>query len=669
MPAKSRFSTARSEYVPAARIAKSNTIFDFRGLDYSSPYDLIQKGRTPFAKNFRLYEDDDSSRRVAISTRKGSSAYSQVLNEAAGAEDTDITGAGDALVDKLLEWKAVPFTASATGRLTKVELNVRKGTGQSALVVELWTDVAGVPGSKISDTSIPADAISSSYSYQPAYFIDAPSVTSASTYWIVAYIQDDGEGAYQWSFNTDSATAMTSNSGVAGFVATDYSLNFKTYTSSNAIERGMFRFNKDSGVNKTVVVYGTTLYSVDDNTGAFTSIATGLSSSATRYSWAVADGKLFWVNGYDDLMAWDGTDVETITDTELPILSQIIMHRDRLFGVVAAEPNKIVWSENPGNPSDLPTDEQWYYAWLSVNFWYVPAPKVADPIVAMVGFQNVLKIFTTNSKYDFYGYDLTNFELRQSIGKKGAVSSSVFADESFIYFVGDDGFYRHNGSSDELISDLIQPLFASIAFPENITIAKWKRQIRFYFGSSGSGNNTDCLLYHTVYEEWQHDTEVYAKRGVTWTDADDDGRLIESSSITPRINQAEVDYDNMGKPIDFAYWTKYESLGMPAQRKRLLKYFPLFEPVGRAFTINVDMDKDRSNTPVYNSVTLTFTGALWGTFDWGDGTTWGDQTKFKPQKLRYPGYAYYWQMRISRRGINNPVMFFGVQYSYKAKRL
>lgn len=670
MPSKSRFSSAQTNYVPTGRVAKSNTIFDFRGLDYTNPYDLIQKGRTPFAKNFRLYDEDDSSRRVAISTRKGSAGYTEVLNEAADASNVVTTGAANKPVDKLLEWKAMPFTATTTGHLSKVELNVRKGNGQSALIVEVWTDDgAGLPGTKLTDSSILPSAIDATYGYKAAHFVDSPAITSGQKYWIVAYIQDDGAGAYEWASNTASALAKTSNSGASGFTATSYSLNFKAYTAANTVEKGGFRFNQEGGTNRTMVVYGTTLYAVDDNDGTFEEVQTGLSTDASEYSWTIADGKLFWVNGYDDLKAWDGTTVETITDTELPILSMITFHRDRLIGVVAAEPNKLVFSEAPGNPSDLPADEQWYYAWLSIGFIYVPAPKVADPIMAIVSFQDVLKIVTTNSKYDLYGYDPDSYTLRQSTGKKGAISKSILADESFLYFVGNDGFYRHNGSSDELISDLIQPVFENIAFPENINIAKWKRQIRFYFGANGSANNTDCLLFHTVYEEWQHDTEVFAKRGIVFTDADDDGRLVETSSIIPQITRAEVDYNNFGRAIDFAYWTRYDSLGMPAQRKRLLKYFPLFEPVGRAFTINVDMDKDRSNVPVHNQVTLTVTGALWGAFEWGDGTVWGDTTKFKPQKLRYPGYAYYWQMRISRRAISNPVMFFGVQYSYKAKRL
>lgn len=75
----------------------------------------------------------------------------------------------------------------------------------------------------------------------------------------------------------------------------------------------------------------------------------------------------------DDVSIAD-TGIEYIVDDQLPILSDIIMHKDRLWGVVASDPNKLVFSENPGNPSNLPVGQQWYRQWLSVSFLYVPRP-------------------------------------------------------------------------------------------------------------------------------------------------------------------------------------------------------------------------------------------------------------------------------------------------------
>ena len=808
MPGRSKFSAPRTTAVPSTRNNPTETQFDFRGLDTTSPYDLIEKGRTPFAKNFRLYADNEDGRQIAVSSRKGPGDYVAPIDETANVSNTSTTGQSAASVGVIMNWRAMPFTPSATGRLTKLEFNVRKGTGRGPVIVEIYSDDTNKPGNKIADSSIASADILDAYSYVPATFIEAPLLTSYVKYWFVLKVQDDGADGYQFASNTTSTLSLLSSAGLGGLMPTSYSLNFKSYLSSSQKDKGMFRFTPQDGVNKTLAVYGTTMYAVNDANGTVSPIISNLSPLASVYNFTSGDGKVFWVNGIDPLTAWNGTTaasntekitngtfevnttgwasaggsgntisrttgdfhsgvaslsvaatsgvrsatqtmnytqfkevtvsfwvkatagnsiyaymtgpnenigtpvtttgawqlvtynytpaiagtvltigsstanfvlddvsvketgIEKITNANLPILFTIKMHKDRLAGVSANDRNKLVFSENPGNPSNAVATAQWYYAWLSVSFIYVPAPRFGQPIVGIEPFQDVLKIFTTNKKYDLYGSDRGSYTLREAIGSEGAVSQQgIMSDENSIYFISRNGLFLHNGSGDKLISEKIQSEFRRMTNKENATIAKWNRQIRFYYSVGGASFNSETLLFHTDYEEWQHDTEVFVNRAVAFTDNNDDGRLIESSSFVGSIYNAEQNYHSLGKAIDFAYWTKYDSLNGPAQKKRLLKYFPLIQSIGQEFIVNVDMDKDQSDSPVHNEILLEGGAAQWGNFEWGDGTLWGGSSGFKPRKLRFPGFAYYWQMRLSRRGINNPVFFFGVQYSYKAKRL
>lgn len=652
--------------VPTPRSPKNHVILEYSGLDALNPHDLVDKGRSPFAHDFRIYDSNSESRKVQVTTRKGAGIYTTTLGEAANVSNTSTSGASLTSVDPLLNWRAVKFTPSSTGRLTKIELNIKRNTGFAPLIVEIYDE----DWNKIADSSIPEDVIPDTVAYRPAYFIEAPNVTSGNDYYIVTHTQDDGYGEYQLSTNTASNIAFESNSGVAGMTAVDYAINFKTYIASELVEKGLYRFNQANGVNTTVVVFqndtNDVLYKVDDLTGTFVAVDSTLNKLAKEYSFAVMDGKLFYVNGYDQLRAWDGTTVETITDTELPILKHIQVYKDRLWGVSAEEDNKIVFSEVPGNPSNYPANQQWYYQWLSTSFMYQPAPKVADPIMALVPYQNVLKVITTGQKIDISGFDYTSFTASQNPDTKGAISSSIATDGSFIYHVGKEGIIRHNGTSGVNIATAIQPLFDDIPDKSKIKLAYWKNTLRVYCGQS---YNNEILIYDITRNEWMRDTDTWAKRGVAFNDADDEGQLIESSSIVPRLMYAETGYSGLGKPIDFVYWTKYESLGVPAQKKRILKFFPLFEPSDREFVIDVEMDKDMRNTPVKNQIKMTTAGAMWGGFDWGDGTAWGSQTAFIAPKLRFPGYAYYYQIRISRRAVNNQVKFYGTQYSYKLRRL
>jgi len=808
MPGRSKFSAPRTTAVPSTRNNPTETQFDFRGLDTTSPYDLIEKGRTPFAKNFRLYADNEDGRQISVSSRKGPGEYANPIDEATNVSNVSTTGQAAGSVGIIMNWRAMPFTPTVTSRLTKLEINIRKGTGSGPVIVEIYNDNSNKPGDKIADSSLASAAILDTYSYVSARFIEAPNLTASTKYWIVLKVQDDGGDGYQVATNTSSALSLLSSAGLGGLMPTTYSLNFKTYIASSKKDKGMFRFTPQDGINKTLVVFDQTMYAVNDTNGTYAPIITGLSNQAVNYNFTSGDGKVFWVNGFDPLTTWNGTTtatnaekisngtfevntagwssaggsgntisrttgdfhsgvaslsvaatsgirsavqnvtftqfkevtvsfwvkatagndiyaymtgpnvnigtpvtttgawqlvsysyapavagtsitigstsanftlddvsiketgIEKIVNGNLPILFTIKMHKDRLAGVSASDRNKLVFSENPGNPSNAAVTAQWYYAWLSVSFIYVPAPRFGQPIVGIEPFQDVLKIFTTNKKYDLYGSDRGSYTLREAIGSEGAVSQQgILSDENNIFFISRNGLFLHNGSGDKLISEKIQSEFRRMTNKENATLAKWNRQIRFYYSVGGMSYNSEALLYHNDYEEWQHDTEVYVNRAVAFTDNNDDGRLIESSSFVGSIQNAEQNYSSLGKAIDFAYWTKYDSLGGPAQKKRLLKYFPLIQSIGQEFLVSVDMDKDQSDSPVQNEIMLAGGAAQWGSFNWGDGTLWGGATGFKPRKLRFPGFAYYWQMRLSRRGVNNPVFFFGVQYSYKAKRL
>lgn len=676
MPYISRFSRRVRQVIPSSNQSEPITRLDFRGLDTTSPYDVVQNNRSPFAHDFRIYAEESDSRRVAISSRKGSGTYVTALSEAADQQNTSATGAADQSIGVVTEWKAMKFTAGVTGPLTKLELRLKKTTSSSGpIVIKVYTNNAGIPGTLIGESGILNSDISTSYAYVPAHFIEAPAVTSGSVYWIVAYIQDDGSNTYSWSSNTSTTLALTSNTTGQSWASTAYSLNFKTYVCSTALIKGGARYAPTSAENRTVIPIGTSVYSVDDVTGAMTAILTGQNANATHYYFAYADDKLFWVNGFDNLKTWDGTTVETITHANLPILSNIIFHNNLLIGISAADPNRFVYSEAPGN--DDGSGNLWYKAYLSTSFQYVPTSKASDPLTGMAVFQDNLYFFTRSAKYALYGKDPGSFLLRQSTGKKGAVSQgAIHADENYIYFAAPDGFYRFNGAKDEIISDFtwnrggsIQSEYASIADVDKVFVTKWKRGVRMYYPSSGAPVNDSCVIWHTVFQEWLRDTDSFVSFAIPLTDGNDDDKLVELSSVCPRATYAEQDYNNLGKAINFEYHCKNDSLGMPAVRKRITKFFPLLEGDGGNYPVQVGVDKDMENETRYVDYELAEGGVRIGEFSVGDGTLIEKDVQFSPKRFRISGYAYYWQPRIKRRAINNRVRFIGYTLAIRTKRL
>lgn len=672
------FMNERKVNIPQGRKTPTAAILDLRGLDLVTPVDLMNDGHTPFAKNFRLYAQQSDDRRVAVSSRKGPGFYITPLGEAQAVVNTATTGASTAEVGTITNVHYQQWTAASSDRLTRLDISVgNNNTGKGTLRVDVYSDVSGRPGAKLAQSSLSNGELALTPGYETVRFINPVKLVSGAQYWYVVYIQDDGQGTYQLGTTTAGTKAYKTNSSLASGALQTYGLNFRTYTAVDSIFKGSYRFARDNGNNVTLVAHGTTMYRVDETTKALVSITTGLSALATEYVFANGDNKVFWVNGYDSLKAWNGTTVETITDADLPILSQIIMHKDRLWGVTASDPNKLVFSENPGNPAfdstgAIPTTatQQWYYAWLSVSFIYVPRPHNGSPITGLVSFQDALHVFTADRKYVITGYDRGSFNQREATGNRGALSHrGITSDENSIYFVSDDGLYEYNGSSDTKISERITPLFEGCPRKDYITPIVWKGKVRFYMSSDASPVNDVTLLYNKELKEFEFDTETFIDTAIYYGDADDEQDLIEFSSLAPVAYKAEQAYSSLGAPIDFEYQFAYNSLGSPAQRKRILKFFPLFQGVDSTFKVNIEVDRDFQNSPRIKEIMLVVNGSEWGGFNWGDGTLLGGNTSFKMNRLRFSGYGYYWQPRVSRNAVENRVAFIGAQFSYKTKRI
>lgn len=797
---------------------KMSAALDLRGLDLVTPVDLLADGRTPWSKNFRLFAQQADDRRVAVSSRKGPGAYISPLNETLSDSIQSSVGASSAKVGYILGMHAQPLTMASNGRLTRIDIkvhNVDLATGP--LMVQVWSNIDNKPGKLLTESSILGGDIGNTSAWKTARFVNAISLTSGTKYWIVLQLQDDGRNQYTLATTTDGTKAWTSNSSLSALTEQTYALNYRLYTATDMVDKGSYRFNRENGDNRTVVAYDQTMYFIDEGSKTLTPIVSGLSSQATEYNFTNGDGKVFWVNGYDQLTAWDGTTesshtnkvqnpgfetntsgwegvaatitrstteyqsgiaslqvattttaetgtkyqfpfeamkrykvtfwakaatarniffrftgnadtslanltttwqkyefyyiptaidasstrgavfrfnnivgnvfidnveiketgLEYIIDSELPILSDVLMHKDRIWGVAAADRNKLVFSENPGNPAYDPLgvtptvkQQQWYYEWLSVSYWYVPRPFNGSPITAIVSFQDALTVFTQDNKYILSGYDRGSLNLRQSTGIKGALSKrGVASDANKIYFVADDGLYEYNGSSDDKISSLASPLFDGCGHKEKIAPVIWKNQVRFYMASQGSDVNNTCLIYDKDVGELLYDTDTYVKGALYYNDADDEQQLAEFSSLVPTVYYAEQNYHSVGAPIDFEYRLKYDSMGSPMQRKRLKRFYPILQGVDSTFNIQLAMDKDFEDSPKIKEQLLTVNGAKIGEFIIGDGTILGGDKSFKPKRQSYSGYAYYWQLRVKRKGVNNRVAFVGAQYSYKTKRL
>lgn len=657
----SRFNKQKA-VTPSGNRLRGDVLVTLAGLDQKTPSELIANGRTPEAKNFRLYDQSEGGREVAVSTRKGPGFYVEPLNETIGQSEVATSGTVQIGVGNIYAQK---ITTSFSGIFTKADVHVG-GSGFGPLRIDIYRDNNGKPGDLISESSVyPTQA----QGWQTARFLRGFQIDSGDVIWLVMYIQDDGYGEYTLS-TTASTGGYYSQSSILGLAEQTYGLPFRLYSAPKNPDKGFYRFNRENGTNITLVAFGTGIYKINETTHQYELIASGFNANAKEYSFTNGDGSVFWVNGFDQLRKYDGTTVETITDTELPILSMITFHKDRIMGVSASDPNRIVFSENPGNPSDLPANQQWYRQWLSVSFAYAPRPKNGSPITGIKSFQDNLIILTQDGKYVLSGSDRGNYYMRESTGFKGALSQrGITSDPNFIYFVSHDGIYRFNGSKDDKISKLIQPLFDKCPNKQDITLSLWQNKLRVYMASGFSTFNDICAVFDLDFDEWMLDTDTFINRALFYQDADDDMELIEFNSLTGAAYYAEQDFNALGGPIDFDYRLRYNSFGTPAQRKKIKKFFPLVQAVGKPFKITHGIDRDFADAPRNKEEQLNVGGTQLGNMPLDGSVVLSGKIAYKPRKISVSGNARTFQYRVSRKAVDNQVAFMGVQLTYKEKRL
>lgn len=631
--------------------------------DYSKGMNTYIANDVLSDKYLRLAQDARIVTLGEYETRRGFDFHSDAAGETEDDTITSTTGAADKSFSDTTRLAQV-FTAGANGRLSKVEVNLKNdASAQGTVLVAIYTDDSGEPGTLLSVSSIANAGITSSYGYITARFPDMPSITSASDYWIVCYVQADASGSYKWSSTTDETTALVSADSGGTWSATSYALNFKQHYSTAGTIKGLHRAYKSDGTAVTLIAHGTSLYSVNNSTGALTAIKTGLDASATHYRFVTVNDVVYYVNGFDGLRKWNFTTESQITATDY---THITEHKGLLFLVDAADPNKVVYS----NFAD-------YETFTSTDFIYVPSPKTGDPTTAMLSLNGYLLIWTRNNKFILSGDDNATFRLDEAPDQKGTFTQeTVTADKNFAYYLSDDGVYRTNGNEAQLLSENIYDDILTMGNKDVACIVVNKGRLYLWNTSAGSSVNDQCWVWNLnlsgdndVVEST--DTDAYVARATTAFN--DDDALLVGSSLVGQAHWQELasnDYNNLGAPLDWDIRTHYHHFNAPAAEKQVRRW--IFR-VG-AQTDSYDIQSQFAYDLRENWQTAATLGVQGSGFTWGDaGTVWGAFTWGSNSEWQFSRYIPGAYRRIAvgykHYAARQPQKFFGHTFVTVVRRL
>ena len=623
-----------------------------------------QKGQTKpvsFKDGIDTYKDNDDLKPSQLlagidvrfakigryKTRQGAARYSVPIGEAVNVSVTSTTGASTTNADGL-NYAAQKLTAASTARLTRIDVNLKKtASAAGTILVELRADSAGSPGDLIATSSIAASAVSTTAAYLPCYFITAPDITNGTSYWVVVRGQSTSVTGYQVTTTTSATTAKTSANAGVSYSTTSFALNVKLYTATSGGVKGVHRAYRPNGQKVTFMWHGSTMYSVDDGTGATTSVKTGLDASATKYRAQMVQDAVYYVNGLEKPYKYDFSTTTQLTSSPYTP-SLILEHKGLLMFVDADDKTRLYY-----------TNFAAFDTFTSTDFIYVPAPKSYDSLTALAKLNGVLYLFANRNKFQLYGSDNATFSLDEAASQRGTFSQeSVVFDANFIYHADEEGIWQFNGTAEKNLALPFLEDYKANPNKNKIVLDIYNGRLFAFYPSEGSAENDQCYVMNLGLDVFESiDTNAYV--GMTFGRYAQDDIFIQASNRVGAIYYGESstsDYTQLGAPLEYELRTAYSHYETPGQYKRAPKWRPSFASADADYSVQCGYAFDFGDDVTYQDVSLLGTGVQ---FDDGvlfdNGAVFAGQSIVEPTNLLIPGKFKRLQRRYKHVAAREPV--------------
>ena len=529
--------------------------------------------------------------------------------------------------------------------------------------VSIHADDGGIPGDVVATSTIDPTDVTATAQYLTARFIQAPSITGPAH--IAVYMQEYNTGSIQASHTNNSTSALISGDrGSSWAAAGTYSLNYEVLTSDTGGVKGRpFRSIRSDNTRLTFFAHGQDVYSVNDGTGATTSIATGLNATATKYRYTQVQDKLYYVNGVDLPHVYDFTTDQVFTDPETPIAHNIIEYKGLIFLMDANDRTRIQWSEFAQ-----------FESYISTDFAYIDAPKKADFLTAFAKLGNLV-IFARNNKFVLYGDDNATFSLDEAPGQKGTFSQeSVVYDANYAYFASDDGIYRFDGTHDKLISVDILNDYLDLNTKDNIALEIHQNRLYVWYTPNGETDNSKCWVYNINLEIWEStDTNTYI--GSAFARFDTEELFIQASNRVGAIYYGERESNNnhnLGAPLQYDLRTEYRTWGQPRRLKEVRQWTATLGVGGSGYKPKLAYAKDLIDAPVTSlEADIVSSAPKWddGISQWDSGIQYDGGDMTRDVKTSIAGCHNRIQMRYNHYAAYEPVSWYGHNFRVHTMRL
>lgn len=325
----------------------------------------------------------------------------------------------------------------------------------------------------------------------------------------------------------------------------------------------------------------------------------------------------------------------------MPSCDYMVSHMGYVFAAstyedAAAFPHRVRWS-HPNNPK----------AWLQADF--IDLKEGGGPITALVPMTDHLLVFKQSAVWAIYGYDSDTWQVVNVSRTTGAVNrSSVAAAEgmAFFYSQGEGVYMIRDGQRPEEISLPLRPMFDNGHFSLTATDGVWLGWVgqRLYWGAPYAKNTTptDASVVF-VFDP------AIGQRGAWMMHQGADGmglgpfaqggfgggaglkfgcsRTTADIMIVEAADLPEDDFGGTPTGFESYYVTKWVDGGWPTLKKAWRRPDLVVKEREQAYNVTIQSYKDYDEANVSRTKVVPIaagtTGAVWGSFTWGDGTLYG----------------------------------------------
>jgi hypothetical protein len=362
----------------------------------------------------------------------------------------------------------------------------------------------------------------------------------------------------------------------------------------------------------------------DNGSGTFTELEAGYTSDSF-YQFTDFRAYTLWVNGYDRLRRYDGSNVDTISGAPT-----------NLIGIISVENRLFAWKNNESNLyfCDLNDETMWDVTTEYSGFLTIPQIK-GDCIVACAKQGSSIIVFKAKSiwRYRLNGLprNWTRELLSDSLGCAGRFA--VDQIENVIFFMGDDGRIYQLSDTIKLISQNIDsPDNARWGLPIDMsfsdksqTIIKYmpsKKAIRVVYNDTSATTDYPNMFadYYLTRKAWlRGNLDAYC---IAITDGKDDtGYMYVGDTVSGYIYRIDYGTNDDGSAINSYFETKAYDYGIVDIKKIFNSVYISSYPAGNwNLTLTQYVDFDTTGTDF--NVSQYISGAIWDTSIW-DVDVWG----------------------------------------------